>query len=394
VPATDPTLVQGSAMAVADRQVPGKYPGDAMTSAGLPYPPGAEVEIANIGAQPDGDAVTTSWTVAREAGVSQSTVSRALRGDPRVREDTRRRVDEAARRLDYIPNSLASSLASRSTRTVAVVVADLTNPFFPTLLTPISDELQLMGYRVVLFAERTDLPTGQEALTRLLDRSIDGVLVTTATLGSPFGALFQQRGLPMVLLNRYIDGLDVDRVVSDNRGAGLVGGRFLLELGHERIGLIRGPANTSTSRDRMAGFIDALETHGVRPDEALVRLGAYSHQSGYQHTRELLRMPDPPTAIFCGNDVVAFGAMDAALSLGVQIPQDLSILGVDDIPMAAWEVFQLSTLRQPFGDMARAAARMLVERIEHPATIGPGREQLFATSLVKRATVDRPGRRP
>jgi LacI family transcriptional regulator len=345
-------------------------------------------------AQPPDDAVTTSWTVAREAGVSQSTVSRALRGDPRVREETRRRVDEAARRLGYIPNSLASSLASRSTRTVAVVVSDLTNPFFPNLLTPIFDELQLLGYRVVLFAERTDLPTGQEALTRLLDRSIDGVLVTTATLGSPFAALLQQRGLPLVLLNRYIDGLDVDRAISDNRGGALAGGRYLLGLGHERIGVIRGPANTSTSRDRMAGFVDALHAHGVEPDESLVRVGSFTHQSGYQHTLELLRLPDPPTAIFCGNDVVAFGAVDAALSLGVRVPHDLSILGFDDIPMASWEVFQLSTLRQPFGEMARAAARMLVERIEHGASIGPGREQLFATSLVKRATVDRPGARP
>ena len=337
---------------------------------------------------------TTSWTVAREAGVSQSTVSRALRGDPRVREATRQRVDEAARRLGYVPNSLASSLASRSTRTVGVVVADLTNPFFPYLLTPIHDELELMGYRVALFAERTDIPTGQGALHRLLDRSIDGVLVTTATLGSRFADTLRLRGLPLVLLNRYIDGLDVDRVVSDNYGGALVGGRYLLELGHRRIGVVRGPSNTSTSRDRMAGLSDALNAEGVALDAALVREGTYSHQSGYQHTRDLLRLPDSPTAIFCGNDVVAFGALDAAHSLSVRVPEDVSILGFDDIPMASWEVFQLTTVRQPFGDMARSAARMLAERIEHTGEIGAGRERIFATSLVKRSTVDRPGRRP
>jgi LacI family transcriptional regulator len=337
-----------------------------------------------------GTVAPTSWTVARAAGVSQSTVSRALRGDPRVREETRRRVDDAARRLGYVPNSLASGLVSRSTRTVAVIVSDLTNPFFPSLLTPIYDELQLMGYRVVLFTERTDIPTGQESLRRLLDRSIDGVLVTTATLDSKFAVELQQRGLPMVLLNRYIDGLDVDRVISDNFGGAVTGGRHLLELGHRRIGIIRGPSNTSTSRDRTAGLLQALSDHGIAPDPGLLREGTYSHQSGYQHARELLRLPDPPTAIVCGNDVVAFGALDAALSLGVRVPEHVSILGFDDIPMAAWEVFQLSTLRQPIGDMARAAARMLAERIEHAAEIGPGREQMFATSLVRRATVDRP----
>jgi LacI family transcriptional regulator len=317
-------------------------------------------------------------------------VSRALRGDPRVREGTRRRVEQAALRLGYVPNSLASSLVSRSTRTVAVIVSDLTNPFFPSLLTPIYDELQVMGYRVVLLTERTDIPTGQETLRRLLDRSLDGVLVTTATLGSTFAGELQGRGLPMVLLNRYIDGLDVDRVVSDNHGGALSGGRHLLGLGHRRIAVVRGPANTSTSRDRTAGFLDALRGEGLQHDPALLREGTYSHQSGYQHTRELLRLPEPPTAIFCGNDVVAFGALDAALSLGVRVPEDLSILGFDDIPMASWEVFQLSTLRQPIGDMARAAVRMLAERIEHTAEIGPGREQVFATSLVRRATVDRP----
>ena len=351
-----------------------------------------------MSAEPSGDrparvsaeATPTSWTVARAAGVSQSTVSRALRGDPRVREETRLRVDQAARRLGYVPNSLAASLASRSTRTVAVIVSDLTNPFFPSLLTPIYDELQIMGYRVVLFTERTDIPTGQETLRRLLDRSIDGVLVTTATLGSRFAVELQQRGLPMVLLNRYIDGLDVDRVVSDNHGGAVIGGRHLLELGHRRIAVVRGPSNTSTSRDRVAGLSEVLAEGGVPLDPALVREGTFSHQSGYQHTRELLRLPDPPTAIVCGNDVVAFGALDAALSLGVRVPEDVSILGYDDIPMAAWEVFQLTTLRQPMGDMARAAVHMLAERIENAREVGPGREQVFATSLVRRATVDRP----
>lgn len=332
----------------------------------------------------------TSWTVAHAAGVSQATVSRALRGDPRVRAETQQRVVEAANRLGYVPNSLASSLATRSTRTVGVVVADLTNPFFPYLLTQVYDELQLMDYRVVLFTERTDIPTGQAALSRLLDRSIDGVLITTATLGSRFGDLLRDRGLPMVQLNRYMDGLDVDRVTSDNRGGAYAGVRYLLGLGHERIAVIRGPTNTSTSRDRTQGLIEALNTQGLELDSDLVRVGSYSHQSGYQHALDLLRLPDPPTAIFCGNDVVAFGVIDAARSLEVDIPGDVSVLGFDDIPMASWEVFQLTTVRQPFPDMARAAARMLGERIEHPDDLGPGREKVFATGLVKRSTVDRP----
>ncbi|MGA8210351.1 MAG: LacI family DNA-binding transcriptional regulator [Nocardioidaceae bacterium] len=338
--------------------------------------------------------VTTSSTVAQEVGVSQSTVSRALRGDPRVRAETRRRIEAAAQRLGYWPASPPPLPLEERSRTIGVVVADLTNPFFPSLLTPVHDELRLMGYRVVLFAERTDIPTGQEALDRLLDRSIDGVLVTTATLGSRLTHAMRRRDLPVVLLNRYIDGMDVDRVVADNHEGGRLAARHLVELGHRRIGMVRGPSNTSTSRDRTAGFLEVLGEAGVEVDDGLVREGPYSHQCGYQHVRDLLRRESPPTAIFCGNDIIGFGAVDAARSLGVDVPSGVSIVGFDDVPMASWEVFQLTSVRQPLTEMAGAAARMLVERIEYDGDIGAGRERVFATNLVKRLTTDRVGARP
>lgn len=327
----------------------------------------------------------TGSTVAQAAGVSQSTVSRALRGDPRVRDETRRLIEKTAEQLGYRPAWAVAPAAPR-TRTIGVVVSDLTNPFFPTLLTPVHDELRLMGYGVVLFAERTDLPTGQEALHHLLDRSIDGLLVTTATLDSRLSEAVAGRELPVVLLNRYVDGMDVDRVIADNYQGGRAAARHVLDLGHRRIGVIRGPANTSTSRDRHAGLLDALEERAVALEERLVREGPYAHQAGYQNARELLRLPDHPTALVCGNDIIAFGAIDAALSIGLDVPGDVSVVGFDDVPMAAWEVFQLTTVRQPLSDMARTAARLLVERIERTGDIGTGRERLFATSLVRRST--------
>jgi LacI family transcriptional regulator len=326
----------------------------------------------------------TTSTVAEVAGVSQATVSRALRGDPRVREETRRRVHEAAAAVGYRPPGLPA-WKPRS-RTIGVVVSDLLNPFFPSLLTPVHDELRLLGYSVVLFAERTDIPTGQEALHNLLDRSIDGVLVTTATLDSRLSEALSGRDLPVVLLNRYVDGMDVDRVVADNQQGGRIVGRHVVDLGHRRLGVIRGPANTSTSRDRHSGLLAVLEEAGIELDPRMLREGPYSHQSGYQNAQELLRLPSPPTALVCGNDVIAFGAIDAARALGLDVPGDVSILGFDDVPMAAWEVFQLTTVRQPLSEMARTAARLLVERIEHDSAIGPGRERLFATSLVRRST--------
>jgi LacI family transcriptional regulator len=330
-----------------------------------------------------------STTVAEVVGVSQSTVSRALRGDPRVREETRRLIAEAAERLGYRPAWVTQPDPS-PTRTVGVVVSDLTNPFFPSLLTPVHDELRILGYRVALFAERTDVPTGQQALHNLLDRSIEGVLATTATLDSRLTEAVGEREIPLVLLNRYVDGLDVDRVVADNPRGGSAAARHLLDLGHRRIGVVRGPVNTSTSRDRHAGALQAFGDAGVELDDRLVQEGPYTHQSGYQHALKLLRLPEPPTALLCGNDVIAFGAIDAAKSLGLSVPLDVSVVGFDDVPMASWEVFQLTTVRQPLDEMARAAARLLVERLEYDGELGAGRERLFATSLVSRSTTQPP----
>jgi LacI family transcriptional regulator len=333
----------------------------------------------------------TSWTVAREAGVSQSTVSRALRGDPRVAEETRKKIDESARRLGYAaPRSDLQPASSRRSRTIGIVVSDLTNPFFPHQLQPLYDEFQLLDYRVVLFVERSDTPSGYEGLKRLLDRSVDGVLLTTGTLGSQIPSLVQEKGIPLVQLTRYIDDLDADRVVTDNRGGALAAARYVLGLGHRWIGMISGPGNTSTQRDRLLGMTEALEEVGLTLEPRFMKQGGFTHHAGYQFATELLSLPERPTVIFCANDVLAFGALDAAKALGVRVPADVSIVGFDDIPMAAWESFQLTTVNQPAAEMARSAARMLAERIESVEDIGPGRTRVFLANLVKRDTVTGP----
>ncbi|HEU4974363.1 MAG TPA: LacI family DNA-binding transcriptional regulator [Baekduia sp.] len=331
----------------------------------------------------------TSRDIAKAAGVSQSTVSRALRGDTRVAEETRLRVVEAAERLRYTPNLLARSLITNRTKTIGVVVSDITNPFYPELLDVLHAEINLSGYRTVLFNERTDEGNTDTLLPQLAGRAVDGMVFASATLGSRSAEIFSRAGLPVVLLNRRVDEAQVDLVISDNYNGGQLAGRFLADLGHRRIALIAGPANTSTSRDREAGFREALEARGAQLDERLRRAGDYSHQSGYQWCIDLMRLDPPPTAIFCANDVVAFGALDAAKRLGVRVPEDLSILGFDDIEMASWEVFSVTTIRQPLARMAKLAVRMLIERLEGQAEPEP-RAVVFPTQLVRRETTAPP----
>jgi LacI family transcriptional regulator len=326
----------------------------------------------------------TSKDIARKLKISQSTVSRALRGDPRVAPETMARVLQAARQMDYTPNLAARSLITRKTRTVGVVVNDITNPFYPELLDILHNEFALAGYRTILFNEQTDASLEQHVTHIVNGGAADGVVYLSATLGAPLPG--RPGGIPMVLVNRYVDEAEVDTVVSDNDRGGRLVARAILELGHRRIALIAGPENATTGRDRELGFRNELRAAGVELDESLRRVGQFSHQSGYQWCLDLLASEPPPTAIFAANDVIAFGALDAARRVGVRVPAELSIVGFDDIDMAGWEGFNLTTVRQPLAEMGRAAAKLLIERIETGGG-GPPRKRVFPVGLVRRDTL-------
>lgn len=334
----------------------------------------------------------TSKDVAREANVSQPTVSRALGGDPRISRSTRERVVETARRLGYFPNVAARTLITNRTHTVGVVVGDVSNLFFAQQLNALYSELQKGGYRTVLFQEGADhKETGEAVLPFLLGNALDGAIFTTGKLTAEAPKHLAEEGLPVVLLNRYIDGVSADCVTSDNLEGGRLASRRLAQLGHERIGIILGPENTSTSRDRERGFVAGLQESGLEVPEDLRRVGLYSIESGHRLCSELLALEDPPTAIFCGNDVIAVGALNAAAAAGTAVPEDLSILGFDDLFPSSWEISNLSTIHQPVSRMAEAAAQMLVERVEGSYE-GPPRDKIFPVSLVERATTAPPRR--
>ncbi|UQS23970.1 LacI family transcriptional regulator [Amycolatopsis thermalba] len=324
----------------------------------------------------------TSHDVARLAGVSQPTVSRALRGDHRVSEATRARVREAAEALGYVPSEAGRSLSTRSTRRIGVVVTDLTNPFYPHLIGPLHDTLERHGYRMMLFTERSETALETE---RLLDRSIDGVVLTTAVIGSALPAELHRRGLPFVFLNRETGNDKADAAVVDNEAGGRLVAEELVRLGHADVALIGGPAETTTGRDRELGFRVGLSEAGVGLPRHRVRRGPFDYGTGYQGLLDLMAEDPRPTAVFCGNDVIAIGAMNAARRLGVDVPGDLTLIGFDDLPMASWETFDLTTVRHDLHGMAQAAADLLVERLAGGAEETP-RRVTFAPELVPRGT--------
>ena len=327
----------------------------------------------------------TSHHVASAAGVSQSTVSRALRGDARISDETRKRVEAAAGQLGYIPNRAARDLRAQRSGVVGVMVQDIDNAFYPLLLADIHRELAASRYSVVLIVDPLHRRADVSRMRNLLDASLDGLLITTATLDSDTPAILKQRGIPLVLAVRSIPNLAVDIVESDNLAAGQEAASHLLDLGHTRIAAIMGPEVTSTTRDRLAGLLAVAKPY-VPADNIL--FGPYSHESSYALCRRLLRSAQPPTAIVAGNDVIAIGAIDAARRLGADIPQDVSIIGFDDIPMASWHTFRLTTVRQDTTAIAEQSARRLMERIRNRDA--PPHHDLYPASLTIRATTGPP----
>lgn len=332
----------------------------------------------------------TSRDVAREAGVSQPTVSRALSGDPRISRKTREHIVEVARSLGYFPNTAARTLITNRTLTVGAVVGDISNLFFSEQVNALYYELLAHGYRMVLFQEgASHVETGEDVVPLLIGNALDGAIFTTGNLDSVTPRHLVEKGIPIVLLNRYIERTGADQVTADNVQGGGLAAQYLAELGHRRIGLITGPENTSTSRDREKGFRSGLKEFGLSLPEELRRIGLYSHESGYRLCLELLKNSGRPTAIFCANDVIALGALNAAEHARLRVPEDVSILGFDDLRISSWETVQLSTVHLPISHMAELAATMLVERIERTRE-GPARQEVMQTHLVERSTTAPP----
>jgi LacI family transcriptional regulator len=326
--------------------------------------------------------MATSSEVAREAGVSQATVSRVLNEDPRVAPETRARVLEAIERLNYTPNAIARGLVTSKTGLIGVVVSDIMNPFYPEFLEAITDTLGEHGLRTVLFNARNQ---GEDVYTRvLLEQRVDGIIFTSALRNSLMVRKLTERGFPLVLTNRYAENVECDMAIGDNLGGGRLAGEHLLELGHRRIAVMTGDPQTSTSHERLEGLRQALEQAGVELDEELVRMAGFSSARTQAETTAVLSLDDPPTAVFCLNDVMAFGAINGIRAAGLSIPDDVSVVGFDDIWMAGWQAFQLTTVHQPLAEMARSSVDLLINRLEEPER--PVRKLVFQTSLVARET--------
>lgn len=306
----------------------------------------------------------TSSDVAKEAGVSQSAVSRAYTPGASVSEATKEKVFAAAKKLGYQPNAIARSLISRRSNMIGIVMADIVNPFYPAVLDMFMRLFQERGHRVMLFMAARDQSI-DDLLPRLLEYQVDGVVITSVTLSSEMANYCAKLGTPVALFNRYVPQAEASSVCCDNIDAARNVADLLLDAGHRRLGYIAGVENTSTNQDREYGFTSRIRERRMPPP--LREVGHYTYEGGFEAALRLFAGEDKPDALFCANDIMALGVMDAIRGkLKLRIPEDVSVIGFDDIASAAWEGYRLTTVRPPAEKMVELTVQTLVDCINDP----------------------------
>lgn len=307
----------------------------------------------------------TSVDVAKLAGVSQSAVSRAYTPGASVAETTRSKVMDAARKLGYRPNAIARTLITRKSRMIAVVASYLDNQFYPVVIEKLSKRLQDDGYHVLLFIAEAN-QEADELLMQLMQYHVDGIVLLSATLSSGLAKDCADAGIPVLLFNRIAQvGGTVSSVASDNEAGGRLAARALLAAGHTRIGYIAGMEDSSTNRDREAGFNAELAEHGQRVFARAV--GHYSFDAAEAAAHQMFGLADAnqrPSAVFVANDHMAIAVMDVLRGkLGLRVPQDVAVMGFDNVPQAAWDGYSLSSIEQDSSAMIEATANLMLAQI-------------------------------
>ena len=326
----------------------------------------------------------TSLDVARRAGVSQSAVSRVFTPGASASEATVRKVRKAAEELGYRPNILARAMITGKSRIIGLVVAYLDNYFYPAAVERLSVELQAQGYHVLVFMASNTVGDVQSVMQEILDYQVDGIVLASVSMSSVLAARCGDLGIPVVLFNRTQPDRRLASVVTDNHEGGRQVARHLVERGATRIGYIAGFEEASTQIDREAGFRAGLAEAGA---ELRYRgVGGFVHERARAAALEMFAGRDRPDAVFVCNDHMAFAVMDVLRGkLGLDVPGEVMVAGFDDVPIAAWAAYDLTSFRQPLDEMVTRTVAALLDRIDDPAA-PPQRHVLDGALVVRGST--------
>jgi len=320
--------------------------------------------------------------VAARAGVSITTVSHALSQRRPVSARTREKVQRAIEELSYRPNEAARSLRGQPTATVAVIVPDITNPFYPQLARGMQDVLSPKGYQALICSSDAEPVSRREIVEQMIARRVDGICISGYYDDHADAEPAVEAGVPVVLFGHRAPYPGISTVTTDDVGAGRMATEHLLSRGHERVGFITGRSDVGPPADRVAGYRAALESAGIQVEDELVVREPVSREGGAAGMRRLLALDRPPQAVVCTNDFVAIGAMGEVLDRGLDVPGDVALIGFDDIDAAALVRPGLTTMSVAIRRQGQAAAQLILDRIANPDQ--PPQATLFATDLVQR----------
>jgi LacI family transcriptional regulator len=329
--------------------------------------------------------MSTINDVAKLAGVSAMTVSRVINNSGYISRETRSRVEAAIAELAYVPNAVGRQLRSKRTKMLALVLSDIMNPFFTTIARGVEDVARAQGFSVMFC--NTDESEAEEAkyLLMLVQRQVDGVLLVPASTSGRSLRLLSSQHMPVVVLDRRVQSRHIDSVRSDSEAGAYTLTEHLIGLGHRRIAVLTGRRSVSTSIDRVAGYCRAMLDAGLELDDGLVRYGEYNYGEynqvdGNRMALEVLAADPRPTAIFAANNFIAFGAMRSLREAGLRVPEDVSIVAFDDLPVAWLSDPFMTVVDQPAYEIGRRGAELLLARLDGTIS-GPGRDVVLPSEL-------------
>lgn len=311
--------------------------------------------------------------IATKLNVSVSTVSRALRGAVEVNAETRKIVQETARKLNYEPNLVAQSLRSSTTHTLGVIVPDLVTHFFASTISGIQDVASKRGYNIMMCQSNESYETEIKNIHTLVASRVDGLLISLSKETSDYTHLHSlySRGIPLVFFDRICEEVDTSKVMVDEHDGAFIATEHLIKMGCRRIAHISGPEKLTISRNRLQGYLDALQEYNIPVEQELIRHSSLLEEDIIAHTNALLDLPNPPDAIFAINDQAAIQAMLRMKERGVKIPEEVAVVGFNDSPESRIIEPKLTTIAQPAYEIGQLAARHILEQIDHPDEYNP-----------------------
>jgi len=314
--------------------------------------------------------------IAKAVGVSHSTVSRALHNSPLVKTETKERIQRLAREMGYSPDARARSLVMGQTRTVGVVVTTIADPFAAEIVQAIEHTAHDHAYTVILCSSSAEPEREIAAVEMLRSKRVDGVIVTSSRVGALYQEHLERLGVPIVLINNHSEdsGRYTYSVSVDNQHGGHLATTHLLQLGHRRVAYVSRPSDYRSNQERFTGYCCALDAAGISFDPDLVVPGTGRAGGGERALSALMELDEPPTAVFCYNDMTAIGLLRAAREAGLYVPQDLAVVGFDDILLASYVCPSLTTIAQPKAEMGRRALKMALALM---TTQDPAAEGIF-----------------